>query len=320
MAARTSGIWDDIQRQYEQGNAIIRLIILNIAIFIISGLLLVPAYLFLDKGIEESSHFIEDWLYLPSNLSKLMFRPWTFVSYMFLHSGVWHLLFNMLLLFWFGRMVNDLLPDRKAFSAYVLGGLAGGLFFVLAYNVFPAFDGIKPPIVGASAGVMAIVTAAAALMPEARMQLILIGPVRVKYIVAVLILFDIIQIPGSNSGGHLAHLGGAAMGWFYIRQLQSGRDLAAPFWAFLALFQRKRMPKKTKPAPKRETKMVFRQSAPRKEKQQSEYSGYSRSFIQEYKDLSQQECIDAILDKIRVSGYSSLSEDEKSFLDKSSQG
>ena len=318
--ARQSGIWNDLRAQYDQGNAVIRLIMLNIAVYVITSLLIVPLYLFFGTDMSTFNAWLRDWCYLPSDLGQLLYRPWSLATYMFMHTGFFHLLFNMLLLFWFGRMVNDLLPNLKALAVYLFGGLAGALVFVLAFNIFPVFAEAKPPIVGASAGVMAIVASAAALAPTARMNFIFIGPVQLRYVVLVLVVFDLIQIPGNNSGGHLAHLGGALMGWFYIRRLQNGQDLAAPLYHLLGYVRIRRKKPLDEPVRKREAKMVYRQNRPPQEDPEpEEYQGYSRSFIQEYRNMNRQECVDAILDKIRRSGYASLSEDEKAFLDRTSK-
>lgn len=318
-------ILEDIKTQFRKGDAVTRLIMANVVVFVLLNLISVPLYLM--KSYTGYWEFIHEWFYLPSDLTKLPFRIWTIFTYMFLHAGALHLLFNMLVLYWFGRILNDLLPNSKILPIYLWGGLVGGLAFVLAFNIFPVFDS-KPAILGASASVMAVVLATATTNPKGQMQLLFIGRVELQYIALVLVILDVLTIPNTNPGGHIAHLGGALMGWFFIAQLRRGADLAKPVNQLISLFSFKRGPKiehsarragAAQPQQKRrQPRMVIHRG---KGTQSSDYNGseYGNSFIQKYKHLSAQECVDAILDKIRRSGYDSLTEDEKSFLDKTSK-
>ncbi|MCH2043245.1 MAG: rhomboid family intramembrane serine protease [Saprospiraceae bacterium] len=333
-------ILNDIKRQFQKGDVVLQLISINVGIHLLIGLAYVIVYLSGIGGPSSGEWFyrnvIENYFYLPSDLGKLAVRPWTIITYMFLHKGVFHLLFNMLMLYWFGRIVSELIPNRKIVSMYLWGGIIGGLIFVLAYNIFPAFSSMtqKPPILGASASVMAVVLASATLNPRGQIRLFLFGRIELQYVALVLILIDILTIPNNNPGGHIAHLGGAFMGWLFISQLRRGNDWAKPFEA-IHRFVTKPFNRSKRPANKRrqrEPRVAYRGNVAPKEaqyysqKKQSSTShagpsavasrtGYSRSFSQKYRDMSQEECMNAILEKIRRSGYDSLTKDEKSFLD-----
>jgi len=315
-------LWQDLKYNYQRGNSVIRLIMLNITAHLGLNLLLLPFFLF---GISTEFYWaeVQNWLYLPADSAKLLVRPWTLFSYMFLHSGIWHLLMNMLILYWFGRIVNNLLKDRQIWGIYLLSGLSGGLFFLLSYNLFPAFYGQSSTavIVGASAGVMGVVLAAAAITPKANMRFILIGNVQLQYVALAFVLIDLVSVSLNNSGGHLAHLGGAAMGWFFIYLLKRGQDLSLPLKPLFEGRQQNIKPQ-NRPQPKmayRKTESSSMQASAQSQTSNNNYGGYSRSFAQKYRHLSHQECIDAILDKIRSSGYDSLTKDEKTYLDESSQ-
>lgn len=338
--------------QFQRGNMVIKLIMVNVAIHLLLSLSFVPVYLmFAQDGVnmlKTYNDFLSEWLYLPSDLGKLLYRPWTLITYMFLHDGLLHLLFNMLFLYWFGRIINDLLANNKIFPIYFLGGLLGAFFFVLSYNVFPALSATKPPIVGASAGVMAIVLATAVLHPHGVMRFILIGSIELQYVAWFIVLLDIIRIPlDGNAGGHIAHLGGAFLGWIYIRSLTRGIDLGKPINKFFDLFKRRKSPIARQIPPRRETSPSVRATNPATPTQRREQtnapnnpltgatavsdegqsssdihpylSGYGSSFTKQYRHLSPQECIDAILEKIKRSTYNSLSDDEKRFLERVSK-
>ncbi len=313
-------IWQDINYEYRRGNAIVKLAMFNIAIFVFINLISVPIYL---SGIKYHFfiEFIEEWFYLPSSPMKLLVRPWTLLTYMFLHASFWHLLFNMLVLYWFGRITNDLIHNSKIVPLYLLGGLTGALLFILSFNVFPVFSKLgSVPLVGASASVMAILLAAATLNPQGHIRLILIGAVELQYVALALVVIDILSIPFTNPGGHFAHLGGAFMGWFYIFQLRRGRDLAYLFIETGKLFQNPFRSYKYKQRKKRSPKMVYKKAHQSSAIAESteiigpKTEGLSRSFAQKYRNMTQEECVDSILDKINAHGYESLSDEEKDFL------
>jgi len=271
------------------------LLVVNIGVFIvirivnaISGLFLTPIFRF-----EDVSWFAA----VPANLSELVTRPWTLLTYMFLHWDFLHILFNMLWLYWMGRIFQDYLGSKKLLSTYFAGGIVGGLFFIIAYNIFPVFSGSVDHAfaLGASASVLAITVAAATLLPEYPIHLIFFGNIPLKWIAVAVIVLDLISVSGHNAGGHIAHLGGALYGFVYIRQLKRGRDLTG--W-LANLFDRLRY----KPSKMKVTH--------RKMKADEEYNVNRKA---------RQERMDDILDKISKSGYGSLTQEEKDFLFKISK-
>ena len=225
---------------------------------------------------------------------------------MFLHKGFWHILWNMLLLYWFGRIVGDFIGNQRVLPIYLLGGLAGALIFFIAYNFTPLGRGQEVFALGASAAVMAMVVAAGVLSPDFIMRLLFLGDVKLKYIVGVLVFLDLLGIAGeANTGGHFAHLGGALMGGIFITQLNRGNDLSVPvnritdkiFGFFTALFSSGKNLRVEKRGKTRKTRTNARQNKGK-----------------HVKDESHQERVDSILDKIRESGYDSLTDEEKEFL------
>jgi len=216
---------------------------------------------------------------------------------MFLHENLFHILFNMLWLFWFGEIFVLYMGDKKVLPLYILGGLAGASMYVLVYNIIPVFRGSVDLsyMLGASASIYAIVFAAATINPNHEINLILIGPVRIKYIALISLLLDIISIPHGNAGGYIAHAGGALSGFLYIKALQSGYDFFAPFAAvyngIANLFR-----------PGRKVKVSYKN-----------LQGTSTSASKQ-RGKNEQEKVDEILDKIARSGYDSLTKEEKDFL------
>lgn len=319
-----ANIWEDLKMRYHQGNTVIRLIMANVAVHI--GILLLSVVFYLMSApIESYFFFIQEWFFFPSEITKIPFRFWSIFTYMFLHdlSGIFHLLMNMLVLFWFGNQLSNLISDDKILPIYIWGGVVGALFFVIGYNIFPVFWDYHGNLVGASASVMAIVLAAATLKPKGRMRFFLIGEIELQYIALAWVIYNLIVIPGGNPGGALAHLGGAFMGWFFIYQSRKGVDLAIPINNVVDfIMRRKKRPYKVKSSPKQtqqKTKSPYvAKMKVYKGSQKSDYYGneYGRSFMQKYKDMAREECLDTILDKIKRSGYDSLSEDEKVFLDR----
>ena len=316
-------MWSDIRYEYYRANTVVRIAMWNIAIYILVNLISVPVYL---SGVPyiQFVHFIQEWFYLPSDPMKLLVRPWTLISYMFMHASIWHLIFNMLVLYWFGRITNDLIHNSKILPLYFLGGFAGALLFLISFNAFPVFwNSGSVPLVGASAAVMAILLSAATLNPQGHIRFILIGAVQLQYVALAMVVIDVLSIPFTNPGGHFAHLGGAIMGWFFIFMLRRGIDLSSPIRAILNFLndpssirrrsRKKRSPKlSSKKAPETVTSDMGSNIG-------KSIDGYGRSFTQRYRNMTAEECVDAILDKINANGYDSLSEEEKDFLSKSSK-
>lgn len=310
-------IWEDIKREFSYGNMVTRLVIVNVAFFIVINLLWVVLRLSQAYETPEVYYTIRNFFLMSSSWWHNLTHPWVLVTSMFAHEDFWHIIFNMLFLYWFGRIVGDFIGDQRLLPLYLLGGLAGNVAFFLSANLLAYGGGATHFALGASGAVMAIVLAAGLIAPEYQMRLLLLGDVKLKYIVGALVLIDVIGIGSDiNTGGHFAHLGGALMGWFYVRQLRSGNDWAEPINNFLerimGFFQR-RGPQPSRP--ERGPRVAYRNperkrtaregAAPREAGNTGSGSGGA---------LSYQEQLDAILDKIKETGYDSLSREEKEFL------
>lgn len=294
-----NSIWDDFKRTVNSGNTISILLIVNVCVFILINLLKVVDKLFIEGPDGAFYAPVMEQILLRADIMGLLTHPWTLITHMFAHEGVFHLVFNLLFLYWFGRIVQEFIGNRHLLPLYILGGLSGAFLMVLSYNIFPglATEVAYVRALGASAGVMAIVVGAATLVPDYTVFLILIGPVRLKYIALVLVILDLIGVAGFNGGGAIAHLGGALMGFVYIRQLQVGHDWALPFDKSISFINRllSGRPKGPRVVYKRETAATT--AGPAKKQTQHD-----------------QARIDAILDKINQSGYDSLTKEEKEFL------
>ncbi len=281
-------IIEELKFKFQQGNAIIRIIMLNVAVFIVFGVANSLLGLFNSNAIVQT---ITDWLVLPASFSRFIFQPWSIISYTFLHEGFLHILFNMLWFYWIGQLFQQFLGNPKTYQAYFLGAISGGLVYMISYHVFPY---LIPSLElstarGASAGVLSVVVATATLLPEYEISLFIIGPVRLKYIALVTVLLDLISIPYDNPGGHIAHLGGAAFGFFYIKQIYSNNFLSGIFDKIENLFK-----------PKSKLKIHHR-------------SVYMK--VDSGNKPSQEE-VDRILDKIQQKGLSYLSDKEREILNK----
>ncbi len=285
---------ENIRSHIRISDTLQRLLLINVAVFLfirivnaISGLLLHPILSFED---------VSAFFAIPANVSTLIQKPWTFITYMFFHWDVIHLFFNMLWLYWMGKIFQEYLGSKKLLSTYIAGGFMGALFFIAAYNIFPLFSNSLHSAfaLGASASVLAITIATATLLPEYPIQLLFFGTVRLKWIAVFTIVLDLINISGANAGGHIAHLGGALFGFIYIRSLQKGTDLTG--W-LVKLFDRL--------SPSGKMKVAHSQK-----KRDEEYNITKKA---------KQEQMDEILDKISKSGYGSLTQEEKNFLFKMSK-
>jgi membrane associated rhomboid family serine protease len=289
-----AGILDDLKHTFKQGNIVVRLIYINVAAFVLCALLSVIYGLF---GISVAE-FLRN-LYLPADLLQLLHRPWTLITYMFLHAGIWHLLGNMLWLYWFGKLFLYFFSSKHLRGLYVVGGLLGASLYIVAYNVFPVFEDqlYSATLVGASASVLAVAIATAVREPEYRINLMLIGPVRLKYFALFIVLFDALYVGSNNAGGHIAHLGGALAGWWFARGISQGYDVT--HWVNVCI----------------DTIGVLfskHERKPRKPKMKV-HTNNSRTADYEYnaQKKRQSDEVDKILDKLKKSGYSSLSEEEK---------
>ncbi|MDR1880990.1 MAG: rhomboid family intramembrane serine protease [Tannerellaceae bacterium] len=280
-------IFTDLKRIFRRGNMLADIICVNIGVFILLKLTGVFLMLFdvPDTGFQR-------YLEVPSSPSLLLYRPWTAITYMFTHYDIWHILFNMLWLYWFGRIFLQFFNPRRLAGLYLLGGIAGACLFVLAYNVFPYFRTVADTsyLLGASASVMAIVFAISFYRKDYEIGLLFIGRVKLIYLALFTLAIDLMAITSTNAGGHIAHLGGAFLGIWFASRMKAGRDLTAPL---------NRLIDRIVNLGKRKPKM---------------HVSYRRTESdQEYNARKHQESaeLDAILDKLKRSGYGSLSAEEK---------
>jgi membrane associated rhomboid family serine protease len=291
------GIWDDIKSTFRNGNNLIRLIYINSFVFIFITLLAVIGFLLSNNFI---SGKVVDLLSVPASLNELLLRPWTLITYMFTHKDVWHILFNMLWLYWFGKIFLEYLDQRKLVAVYLLGGIAGALVYILSFNIFPAFTNMVAgsAAIGASASVMAIVIAIAAYVPDYTIQLILFGRIKIKYMALAIFVLTSVMDFSTNSGGKLAHIGGAFFGYLYTMNLRRGHDLGKGFNKIIDFFA-------TLFKPRKKLKVTHK-------KVDTEYE-YNKIKADHQKNIN------AILDKISKGGYDSLTKEEKETLFKESQ-
>ena len=277
-------ILDDLKLQYNTGGMVQKLIFWNIGCFLLS---LVFFYSF-----SVGSFQIPTRIALSSDFGTFIRTPWTLITFNFFHAGFLHLIFNLMVLHFSGRLFSTYFTDKQLLGVYVLGGIFSGVTFVLSY----IFIGKAGLLVGASGAIMAILIATATYAPFMLLRIPLIGIVKLWHVAFVILLVDLIQMPLDNTGGHLAHLGGALFGFIYIKLLQSGKDITKPFLALLDTFANLFKPKKKTPF-----KKVHRNTTKK----------VVNSFTE--KDITQKQ-IDDILDKISKSGYDSLTKEEKEFL------
>ncbi|MCK9422830.1 MAG: rhomboid family intramembrane serine protease [Bacteroidales bacterium] len=296
-----SNPFEELKRFFRQGSALSFLIIINVAVWIFIQLINVILFLYNKPDTSLTSGWILHVFALPASLPLLVSKPWTLVTYMFLHIEIWHLIFNMLWLYWFGKIFMEFLTSRQLLNVYFLGGIAGGLVYVLAFNIFPVFSPIVSAsfALGASASVMAIVTAISFYVPTYTIRLLFIGQVKILYLAIILFVFDFFMIPSGNAGGHLAHIGGALCGFIYILVYKTSKA-SGNFRSSPSFF----------------TNL--------KNKFSSKQGSYNRSSDHIRRPLSDEEYnirkkenqkrIDEILEKISKGGYDSLTKEEKEFL------
>jgi len=283
-----------------------RLVIINFAVFALVNIVYFILWLVLKTDTAEASTRFQEglqYLCMPSDWRTLLWHLWTPFTSMFLHEGFWHFLSNIVVLYLFGTIVSDLIGNRRIFPVYLLGGLVGNILFFISAQFLPYVGSYA---LGASGAIMALAGAALILAPEYRVMLMLLGEVKLKYIVLVLVLLDLVGIASqSNSGGHAAHLGGFAMGCLFVYQLRDGRDLAEPVNRTLDLIlgwfsfrpQQNGLPKrKTQPSMK------------------ATFGKTKGNNVSDNVDMSFQEKLDSILDKIKEKGYENLTQEEKDFL------
>lgn len=286
----------------QNNNSLYKIIAINILVFFA---MLFVRVIFTFSGAGSLYESFRSLLMMPADISQILVQPWSILTYMFFHEGLFHILFNMLFLYWFGLLLHEYLGSRKLANIYILGGLAGALLYVVMYNISPYFSEVlsSSRMLGASAGVYAVVVAAATLSPNTTFFLLLLGPVKIKYIAIFYVLIAFVNSAGENAGGELAHLGGAALGFLYVYQLQKGKDLGGWIQAignfFVNIFEKKPSVKVTY----RKKKSYTATPDPTPPKPSKSPSVKSEEATQEE--------IDLILDKIAEKGYDALSKEEK---------
>ena len=283
-------ILNNLKQEFKQGTILNKLIYINVGLFLFFSILNVFSFIF-QFDIKP----ILSNLYLPANNNTLSHQPWAFITYMFLHNGFLHLLFNMVWLHFGGKIFLQYLQPKQLLTTYLLGGISGGLLFILAFNYIPALQGLTldARALGASASVLAIMVAIATYSPNYSIHLPFIGMIKLKQIAIVCVVLDILSIPNGNAGGHIAHLGGALFGYFYIKQLKKGNDFSNGFSNFL-----NKLVNTFKP----------------KSKLKAVHKKYKSDYEFNKNRANQQKEIDVILEKIAKSGYESLSKSEKATL------
>ena len=288
---------DNLKITFKSGNTLIKLIYTNVAVFLLANVLLVMLKLFMVDA-----SYLLYYIEVPSNLSTLLHRAWTPITYMFLHVNFTHVLFNMLAMYWFGKIFLMYYSEKQLLALYFFGGLIGALIFILAFNFIPLFNtpnefGLIPSkstfVLGASGAIISIVIASAVKAPNAEMRFLFIGSVKLIYVAIATVLVSVFGIIGNNSGGEIVHLGGALAGYIFVVLEKNGKDIT-PFFNkivdfFVNLFR-------------------FRNNVLKSKKYHS--AKMSDSEYNQWKVKNESE-IDKILDKIKTSGYESLTAEEK---------
>lgn len=284
-----ASIKKDIQYKLKRLNALEVIILINVIVYVVGFLL--------SKILQTGESL--SWLKLPSDFFDFLYKPWTILTYGFIHYGFFHILFNLIVLYYISRIILNLIKPKRALSIYFLGILFGGLAFLFVYNVFPSSI-LNPVIglVGASAGVRALLIFLCTYMPQTEVRLVFFN-VKFMYLGIALVVIDIIGLWSTNQGGSVAHLGGSLLGYVYALQLEKGNDIGVGFgrlmdWVENVFKGKKRSPLKT----------VYKRKS-------TTVAGHDKK---EFSEFNKQKKIDLILDKIGKSGYESLTKEEKEFL------
>lgn len=289
-------MFENLYKKYRGSDVVGKFIFVNVALYVLLLFIGVFSVLFNAGSLSaDVLSFVE----LPASLGELALRPWTVFTYMFIHAGLWHILWNMFALYFFGKIFLNFYSVRHFVGIYILGGLFGALFFVLAYNQFPYFGPYLPfsRLVGASAAVLAIVVAAAVRSPQYRINLMFVGSVKLSTFALVVVAMSFLMLSGENAGGNFAHLGGAFAGWLVADLLNKGKDLTqvvnGPIdWV---------------------SSLIVRLRTPRRKKTKFTYTRGGRSADYDYnaRKKADEAEVDRILEKVKKGGYASLSEEEK---------
>ena len=284
----------DLKSRFHRGDINLQLIYINVGVFVVTTLVSVFLRLF---NVGDASWM--NFMTLPASIPEFLKQPWSLLSYMFLHADPLHLLFNMLWLYWFGQLFLSFFSARHFRGLYLLGGICGGLFYMLALNVFPYFTPYIyiSTLLGASASVLAIVVATAVREPEYRVNFMFVGTVRLKYVALFMVVTDLLFVTSGNGGGHIAHLGGALAGWWFAWSLRKGNDVTK--WINGVLDG---------------CSGVWSKLSSKKPKMKVSKGGRADDYDYNARKKQQSEEIDRILDKLKKSGYGSLTTEEKKRL------
>lgn len=291
------GTFSNLTYRFKTAGMLMKIVYINIAVFLLLRIAGIVCYFF-GADIMSFLSVVE----LPSSFQLLAKAPWTLVTYMFAHYDVMHILFNMLVLYWFGRLFLDFFTPKQFCGLYIIGGIGGGLLYMVYYSLLPALAGTTGWLIGASASVMAIVVAIAMKAPYYKLNLLFFGPVSLKWIAIFYVVIDLLSINGVNIGGHIAHLGGALTGALFALSVSHGKDITKPINRILDFFTNMNNP--------------FRNIAKRKANKTSQNNtnrtqAQTNSTASGTMNAKDEETLDIILDKIKKSGYTSLTEDEK---------
>ena len=304
-----NSILDDFKIAFRSGNILNQIVVINIVVFLALLGLQIVVGLFMQQGalLDSLTRYLE---FTPLT-EQLIFQPWSIVTYGFVHYGIFHLFFNMMFLYWFGHIITGMLGQNKILGLYVWGVAAGAVLYLVLYNLFPnvaLLGGAAPQMIGASAGVYAVMVGAAVLQPNLKFSIFFIGQVKIKYIAAFYIVFSLAGVNGGNSGGNIAHIGGALLGYLFMKQLQKGNDWSKPLVSFVCWAK-----SFFKPQPKIKVSYKNEERYNSRTKNQTRRASKPSSKAYKSEEVSQAE-IDAILDKISAKGYGALSKEEKQKL------
>ncbi len=284
-------ILKDLKQNYTLGGATEKLIYWNVALFVIPYVLLGVLSLF------DIRFSFTEYISLSSNPADLLWKPWSIISYAFFHSGFIHILFNLIILYFVGRLFLTYFTQKQLLSLYFLGAIFAGIIYIISYLLFPALIQQRAQLIGASGAVMAVMFGIATFNPQMQVRLLLIGFVKLWHIALFYLIIDLISLSAANTGGHIAHLGGALFGYLFSSQLKNGTDITKWFSGFLDYIVTLFQPRKSTP---------FKKVHANRQQKNVEIKP-------KLKEKTQQQ-IDEILDKISKSGYDSLTKEEKEFL------
>jgi membrane associated rhomboid family serine protease len=291
------GFVDELKMEYKIGGIVQKLIFWNIGLFVVPMIVFgILGHIIDLSAWDWRNSGGQDWFSVSSNPEYLIWKPWSLFTYAYLHSGVGHLFYNMLMLYFVGRLFLTFFTQKQFFGLYTLAGIFAGFLYIASYNLIPAFRGTMSGMVGASAAIMSILFATACYSPQYSVRLLLVGTVKLWHIAGVFLALDLIYVSVENTGGHIAHLGGALFGYLYIVALRGGTDLSKGVSAVIDFFTNLFKPRKSAPF-----KKVHKNPQPQQRP------------AARPKDMTQKQ-IDEILDKISKSGYDSLTKEEKDFL------